>query len=534
MSTPAVADVDRSTLRLSDVARHIVVPEGIERSLWLGWDGQPGVEGRVHELGYRFDPWQDGLAQIELGVTAAGQFAATVGGIVLSIPRQVAKTFMTMVIVMAVCTMFPKLTVLWTAHRSRLSTQTFGKMKALARTNVMRKYVLPGTEGVRSTNGEQEIRFRNGSVIMFGARERGFGLGFDEVDIEVFDEAQRLTAAALDDMIAATNQSRWSFGALLFFMGTPPRPTDEGEEFTNRRMKALTAKKAAGVDDFGGIAVGGSAVYAECSADPNVGRPGGPALDSRDQVRLANPSYPHRTPEVSIRRLRENLTNDDSWRREGLGVWNSTDGASRAIPEVDWALTGVDSAPVGIRSFGVSFSLDGSRAALAGSVKHAEGIHFEVIDAMSGDLEVGVESLALWLKERWEQAAMIAISGQSWSAALAQSLLDKGVPSSVIHVLSGPEVFSSATMFLDGILESASTVRMGAMPTLTHPVGQPTDHLERSVAVSDKKVRIKTSGAWAWEATVEGGDETPVEASSFAHWASRTSKRDPNRKQILL
>lgn len=534
MKTATRAHVERSTLPLSSVARHIVVPAGIERSLWLGWEGQAGVEERVREFGYEFDVWQDGLAQLELGVTASGHFAATVGGIVKSIPRQVAKTFMVMVIVLALCSMFPNLTVLWTAHRGRLSTQTFRKMKGLAAKKGLREHLLPGTEGIRSTNGEQEIRFRNGSVIMFGAREHGFGLGFDEVDIEVFDEAQRLTSSALDDMVAATNQSRWSFGALLFFMGTPPRPDDEGVEFAARRAKALAVKASVGVGDFDGLAVGGEAVFVEFSADPRTGQPGGPDINDREQVRIANPSYPHRTPEVSIQRLRENLVNDDSWRREALGIWDDASGTSRAISEPDWVSLGTTSVPEGVRSFGVAFSLDGSRAALAGSVKHADGVHIEVIDAMSGDLETGVESLAAWLAERWRQVAMIAISGQSWSAALAQQLLDRGVPQSVIHVLSGPEVFASSSMFLDAVLESAKAVREGGSPTLTHPVGQETDHLEKSVAVCDKKTRTRTSGAWAWEATTEDGDETPVEAVSFAHWASRTSKRDPNRKQVLI
>jgi hypothetical protein len=104
----------------------------------------------------------------------------------------------------------------------------------------------------------------------------------------------------------------------------------------------------------------------------------------------------------------------------------------------------------------------------------------------------------------------------------------------MIHNLSGTEVFAASSMFLDGVLESAKAVRDGGTPTLTHPIGKETDHLERSVAVSDKKVRIRTSGAWAWEATTADGDETPIEAMSFAHWASRTSKRDPNRKQVIL
>jgi hypothetical protein len=51
----------------------------------------------------------------------------------------------------------------------------------------------------------------------------------------IFDEAQILTDNALDDMIPATNQSRQPTGALLLFMGTPPKPTDPGEVF--RRMR---------------------------------------------------------------------------------------------------------------------------------------------------------------------------------------------------------------------------------------------------------------------------------------------------------
>jgi len=104
----------------------------------------------------------------------------------------------------------------------------------------------------------------------------------------------------------------------------------------------------------------------------------------------------------------------------------------------------------------------------------------------------------------------------------------------VIHVLSSTEVFASSAMFLDTVLDSAKAVRDGHEPSLTHPMGSDTDHLEASVAVADKKTRIKTSGAWAWEATTADGDETPIEAVSFAHWASRTSKRDPNRKQVLI
>ena len=83
--TATLAPVDRSTLRLSEVARHVVIPEGIVDTLWFE------VEERCREFGDEFDAWQDGLGQVMLGVREDGMYAATVGGITMSIARQVAK-----------------------------------------------------------------------------------------------------------------------------------------------------------------------------------------------------------------------------------------------------------------------------------------------------------------------------------------------------------------------------------------------------------------------------------------------------------
>ena len=90
-----VTPADPSTRRLSEVARHVVVPSGIVDTLWFE------VEERCREFGDEFDAWQDGLGQVVLGIREDGSFAATIGGITLSIPRQVAKTFIVMRIVVA-------------------------------------------------------------------------------------------------------------------------------------------------------------------------------------------------------------------------------------------------------------------------------------------------------------------------------------------------------------------------------------------------------------------------------------------------
>jgi hypothetical protein len=488
--------------KLSEVARHVVIPSGIATTGW------PAVRDRLTMFGIPFDMWQEGAARLILAKRPDGMYAAGVGGVIISIPRQVGKTYLVGWICFALCTLYPRLTVIWTAHHGRTTGETFGKMRAMAR----RPEVAPYVETVRAANGEQAVLFKNESRILFGSRDQGFGLGFDKVDILVLDEGQRVKEVAMADMVPATNAAP---NGLVFLMGTPPRPTDNGDVFSARRNDALDGDQ--------------DTLYIELSADQNA------KIVDWEQVAKANPSYPHRTTKTAILRMQKMLGSDEGFYREGYGIWDDLHGARRAISEIDWDALGVSEAPeAGIRSFGVSFSVSGARASLAGSVKHSNGVHVELIDAMSGDIEHGVDAVATWLAERWRQVAQIAISGQSWAAALEQQLLDRGVPQTVIHVLSSTEVFASSAMFLDTVLDSAKAAREGHAPSLTHPIGHLTDHLEASVAVCDKKTRIKTSGAWAWEATTADGDETPIEAVSFAHWASRTSKRDPNRKQVLI
>mgnify|MGYP006189918149 CR=1 FL=1 len=279
-----------STPRLSEVARHLVIPAGI---VTTGW---PRIERRLASIGIVFDVWQQGLAQVALGRRKNDKYAATVGGVVLSIPRQVGKTFFAMALLVAMCLEYPGFRVIWTSHHMRTTTNTFRAMQGMAR----RKKVAPYVSAIRTANGEGEVVFHNGSIIMFGARAQGFGRGMDKIDVEVFDEAQILDSRSLEDMVAATNQAQHKHGALLFFMGTPPRPVDPGEEFTNRRAKALDGKAE-------------NMVYVEFSADEDADP------DDREQWAKANPSYPSRTPDESMERMRENLTDESSFKREALG-----------------------------------------------------------------------------------------------------------------------------------------------------------------------------------------------------------------------
>ena len=291
-----------STPRLSEYARKFTYPEGITRTVW------PRVEAKGRELGLGFDWWQSQLGTVCLGYGADGKYRATVGGIGMSIPRQVGKTYFVLALLVILCILFPGLQVVWTAHHLRTSTKTFTALRGLCR----RRKIAPHVKAMRAANGEQQVEFHNGSMIMIGARAMGFGRGFDEIDVEVFDEAQLLDTKALEDMIAATNQARHEHGALLFFMGTPPRPTDSSESFTLRRKEAWSGE----ADD---------AVWLEIGADPDSDP------NDRRQWPLMNPSFPTRTPLESMLRLRKNLKNEDSWNREGRGVWDRDGGGALSL-----------------------------------------------------------------------------------------------------------------------------------------------------------------------------------------------------------
>lgn len=279
------------------------------------------MRDKCRDLGIRFRWWQHPIGQLILAKRADGKYAATVGGTGLSIARQVGKTFLVGAIVFALCLLNPRLTVIWTAHRMATGEETFKKMQGFARRAKIRGHI----EQVFTGSGDEEIRFKNGSRILFGARERGFGRGFDELDVLIFDEAQILTDNALDDMVPATNQTRQPTGALLLFMGTPPKPTDKGEVFRRMRREALADAE----ERDGG--------WVEFGADPGFMPTPTPAPLTRgdwEQIKKANPSFPEDTPREAILRMRKQL-GPESFIREALGIWDEDDAGS-AFPLERW------------------------------------------------------------------------------------------------------------------------------------------------------------------------------------------------------
>lgn len=478
--------------KLSELAKHLAVPNDIASTMW------PSVLRTCTEkLGAEFDDWQDGAGRVILAKREDGTLAAMVDGVGMSLPRQVGKTHLIGYLTFALCVNIPGLLVIWTAHHSSTSGETFLAMQGMAQ----RAKVAPHVKQVFTGSGDEEVRFHNGSRILFGARERGFGRGIPGVDVLIFDEAQILSDRAMSNMLATMNTSR--FG-LQLYIGTPPKPEDMSETFKRMRREALA-----------GTLVDGA--WIEFGAQP------GDRDDDRAVWRRMNPSFPKRTPAQSLMRLKRKLTPDD-WRREGMGIWDDDQAGSRVITAEQWEHSGVAAKPDGVKSFGVAFSIGGDRVSLAGVVKHEEGFHAELVDAAEGsedEIGDGLTRLADWLAGRWRETAEIVVSGSAHAGVLAQMLRDRGVPRGMIRVASTPQYLQACATLVNAFRDRTMT-----------RLDDPGLILEHSAAHTD------TDKRGGFVTTVPDGDETPMEAVALAVWAASTTKRRPRgsneRKAVFL
>ncbi len=403
-----------STPRLSEAARHLVYPSTIRASVF------PRVERQLANAGIGFDLWQKGFGTITLGLDESGLYAATVGGVCASIPRQVGKTFTVGNLLVGLCLEFPGFCGVWTSHHLATTKNTLQSMEGMVRKPRLWAHV----QNVYTNNNDMRIAFKNGSVIKFGARERGFGRGLDGVDALVFDEAQKLGLRALEDMVPAANQARNPHGALVFFIGTPPRPIDDGEAFTAKRRQALDGNAD---DDM---------VYVEFSADPDA------AIDDESQWPIMNPSYPSRTPRVSMLRMRKNLTDDDAWRREAMGIW---DPEALAVFDIEtWTeLRRTDVAAPSRVSLVIAVSQN-RRWACIGAAGDVDGKTLVMCHSMKG--LGGVAAKVLELREARDIASVKLAGAQA--KALKPDLTEAGVE---FDTLSQTEMGGACTSFQEAV-----------------------------------------------------------------------------------
>ncbi|APD19225.1 terminase [Mycobacterium phage Mitti] len=474
--------MSNSTATLTDVARHVVAPTGIVST------GFSAVRATCRHMGLGFDRWQDDLGKLICAKRPDGLYAADMFG--MSIPRQTGKTYLLGAIVFALCVaaVDRPLTVIWTAHRTRTAAETFKSMQGFAKMPRIEPYI----ERVSLARGEEAVIFTNGSRILFGARERGFGRGFAGVDVLIFDEAQILTENAIDDMVPATNAAP---NPLIILAGTPPKPTDPGEVFTMLRHDAITGE----ADGVG---------FVEISADRDAD------LDDRSQWRKMNPSYPHRTSARAILRMRKALS-DDSFRREAMGIWDEYAVHQPIVKPTIWRSL-ADLGP----------ELDARPDALGVDMSHGRdisvGAAWRMIDEDGNDDGHHIEEVwrgadpaaaIEWIVEHSGRRIPVLIDSASPAAALAPDLKARRVK---VRITTANDMAKACGLFEDSI--KAETLTHGDQDAVTDAVQ------------GARKRPIRDAGGWGYDRRDPTASIYPLVAVTLALLGAAETRRPAARK----
>jgi phage terminase large subunit-like protein len=455
-------------------ARHLVLPKGIVSS------GFPRVQATCGTLGIEFDPWQSDLNRCLLAKGKDGLYAADTA--VISISRQVGKTFDIGAVVFAECIAEPGTTVIWTAHRFKVARETFNELRGLAKSPQLAAHIDYDT--ITTAAGNECIPFRNGSRIVFAARERGAIRGFTKVRILVLDEGQILTHSVLADLAPTMNQA---VNPLIIIMGTPPKPTDNSEVFTELRKDALAQFQKRGHSE--------GVLFVEFSADH------GASPDDLKQLRKANPSYPTRTPLRAIKRLRRLLSVDD-FLREVFGIWDESDVSDPILQAIlsRWGgLAGKATVPDEC-AYAVDVSPDRMHSAInAAGVVDGRRLMFVV------ESDVGVGWVIPKLVELRESKGLRKVSVDSANGSPAASLIPK-IEAAGIEV--EPVTAGGMARACGELLDE---VQSGELVHLDDPL--------LNAALAAAVTRTIGDGGWGWQRK-GSANITPLVAGTLALAAS--------------
>lgn len=470
--------MNRSTAPLSEVARHVIAPDGITSTEW------PSVRATCAAMGLGFDRWQDDLGKLVCAKRRNGLYAADM--FAMSIPRQTGKTYFLGALVFALSLKHANRTTIWTAHRTRTAGETFKSMQGFAK----REKIAPHIAKVSLARGEESVLFKNGSRILFGARERGFGRGFAGVDILIFDEAQILSENAMDDMVPATNAAP---NPLIIFAGTPPRPDDPGEVFTMLRTEALAGE----VDDVG---------YVEIGADPDADP------DDREQWRRMNPSYPHRTSARAILRMRKALS-EESFRREAMGIWDEISVHQPIVKASRWREL-IDYGPEdGVAPDALGVDMSHGRAISVGASWRMGEDEYHVEEVWSGtDPALAIE----WIADRAGRRIPVLIDSASPAASLEPELRARRVK---VRRTSASDMATACGLFENKVhaADTDTALTHGDQPAVTEAL------------FGARKRQIRDAGGWAWDRRDPTCVIHPLVAVTLALLGATQNRRAGNR-----
>lgn len=461
---------------------------------WFYSDGEE-VVNLFKEYGVEFYGAQEYEMHLFLARDRSHDFAART--IAISKPRQNGKSYAARFYALYMGAIEGR-KVLYSAHHGATTRKMFKFVRDfIKRHKDWFNTLKPGTAGISNAEGREGLYFANGGQIEFSTRTNQGGRG-DTVDVIIIDEAQELTDEQADALLPTTIASD-SGDPQKIYLGTPPNEKCPGTVFRNLHDKAHAG-------------AGGNVWWLEWAAK-KLGD-----VHDKELWYETNCALGLRIKENVFADAADTATSIDGFFREYLGWWSPNSSAVQE-PAIDleaWKECAVGKPPKeGTCSYGVKFSTDGKRVALAVCLKPEIGApHIEVICEKATSR--GIVWLSSWLVERSKEIAQITIDGRAKADALEKKLRDAKLPKKQVVVAKTNDMIAACSM-LDEAVESY---------TVTH-FAQP--GLDESVKTSPKR-KIGKAGGWGFD----GDDPLPIEACALAYWGAVTTKRKPGRKVRML
>lgn len=442
------------------------------------------------EAGFECMDWQAFLLEAWMGVLPNGRWSAPVVGNETS--RQQGKTRVIQGRAASEMLLYDG-TVIYTAQLQKTSTETFEEMASLMDTKALRKYLAPN--GIRTALGREEIRLKAGAKMKFLARTRNGGNG-QHGSLLIFDEAQYLEAQSQGSFLGAISACRTRRGPQTIYNGNAPEEEDNSAVYERIRNDALAGKTK-------------RTAWTEWSCGTSKQPPSN--ISDRSLWARTNPSWGILLDPETAESEFESLE-PVQFAHQRLGWFLEREGADRIFGTEEWAALCVEGSPDAWDklAYGVRFRGDGSSVSLsvcvlAGDVAHVEFIREEPMSS-------GIGWLVDWLSSprRVREAAAIAIDGKADATDLQTQLVKRKVPKAAILVATPAIAVSAAGMLLNAVHDA----------TLTH-----TDDNALAESVLGA-TRRKIGDGFGF-----GGDcPQRVDSVALAHWAARTTKRNPRRK----
>lgn len=482
---------------LVDIARHCVVPDDIAFTRY-----HELIAPELPGMGVTLDQWQEDIWYAALGVRDDEErtLACDVMGVTMSTGRQLGKTWGIMVGLIAICISRPGTLAIWSSHHDRTSSQTLEKIAGIVEKPAIRPK-MRAQHPVVATDDNRGVHFANGSKILFGARSAGFGRGFSEVDIQVYDECQNLKEAALTDMLATMNVS--DIG-LAFYMGTPPRPQEVAlgvhEAFKRRRDKALEPKKRR---PYKGI-------YVELAPE----NPGQVVTDIDvpgfwDQLPEVNPAFGFRVGKSAIERLVENMSPEDVL-REVFGIWDKANETLAVVPKGQWNTLAADlDALPDVASFGINATRSGWYWITACWCE-GESAHVEIALGTQSEVEA-----MNFMSRHATKRTPIKHDATGAAKALGEKL---------------KQLFFKASAYTQNEAGAGNALwlSMAEQGRLSHG-GQP----DLDLAVRGSRRQDRSSGGWMLVPRSDSFDIGPAIAMSAAVYAAMTTRRPSGKSRAV-